>query len=507
VSFRQKMWSLPLVALLVFGIGATVAWFNARQTSRVVDQLGRVDYPFFLNLQTVGVEFTAIQESLKGAVASGNAQALGEVDQRAVQIRKALEQTAALTGKRESADALRAQFDAWLAPARQAASIMLGTAQGDPTQTIAAMQAAQATLSESIADGREAAQRDIDQQLAGAQSLLERGVLSSVLSACATAVALSIVAVMVIRSIEHQLGGDPNEAVGVLRRMAQGDLNGQITLRRSDDSSLMQAASTLQDTLSGIVVSTRGSADAVARAARELSAGNTDLSSRTEDQAGRLNETVSNVSELAARTRENTASAHEAAQLASTTSGSAERGGKAVSEIVRTMTSIHESSRKIADIIGLIDGIAFQTNILALNAAVEAARAGEQGRGFAVVASEVRSLAQRSADAAKQIKGLIEDSVQRVDAGNRQVDAAVALMDEIVRGIYAVNECVARISDASVEQDGGITHLNASIGELERATQQNAALVEQASAATLSLETQASELGRMIAVFRVEATA
>ena len=507
MTFRQKVWSLPLVTLLVFAAGLAVAWVNARQTGSIIEQLGRVEYQFFVRLQAVGTHYTAMQEALKGAVAAGDKAALGDIDGRATTLRAVLAEIGALHGKREVAETLTRQFDGWVAPARQAAAIMIGAAEGDPGAAIGAMQSAQAALTAALEESREAAGRGNEASLVAAQETLDRGLMLNLATAVASIATLAVLSLLVIRAIERGLGGDPEYAARVLREMAAGDLGGEIRCARDDTSSLLHAAKSLQATLARIVNDTRRSADEVTRAARELAAGNADLSSRTEGQAGRLAETAGSVGELAERTRENTASAREAARLAGATSDSAERGGAAVAEIVRTMSSINESGRRVAEIIGLIDGIAFQTNILALNAAVEAARAGEQGRGFAVVASEVRSLAQRSAEAAKQIAGLIGDSVQRVDDGSRQVAAAGVLMNEIVQGIRSVNQYVSQISEASVEQDTGITTLNGTIGEIERATQQNAALVEQASAATLSLENQAGELGRMIAVFRTGAPA
>jgi methyl-accepting chemotaxis protein len=274
------------------------------------------------------------------------------------------------------------------------------------------------------------------------------GVLAAVLASCA--------GFWLVRSVTRPL----RYAVNLAEQVAAGDLTVRSRADGRDEvSQLLGALNRMTESLASIVSKVRIGSEAIAASAREIAAGNGDLSQRTEQAAGHLQTTASSMDELTAVVRQTSENAQLATQLAASTQEVVGEGGKLMAQAITTMDEISASSRKIAEITGVIDGIAFQTNILALNAAVEAARAGEQGRGFAVVASEVRSLAQRSADAAKQIKGLIEDSVQRVDAGNRQVDAAGALMDEIVRGIYAVNECVARISDASVEQDGGITRL------------------------------------------------
>jgi methyl-accepting chemotaxis protein len=323
----------------------------------------------------------------------------------------------------------------------------------------------------------------------------------------AIGLALGMASWLLIRSVRRDLGGDPAQARAALIRVSQGDLTEPISTAASDTTSLLHATRSLQATLSKTVSEISQTADSVTNAARDLAAGNTDLSQRTESQAANLARTVGSVSEMSSRTRESALSARQAAELAQDASRSAERGGTAVHDIVTTMNSINDGSRNVAEIVGLIDGIAFQTNILALNAAVEAARAGEQGRGFAVVASEVRSLAQRSAAAAKQIADLIGDSVTRIDAGTRQVQDAGAVMKEIVGSIRSVSDYVARISESSVQQEQDIEQLNHAIAELERVTQQNAALVEQASAATLSLESQATQMTQAIALFKTTAHA
>ncbi|MEI7447972.1 MAG: methyl-accepting chemotaxis protein, partial [Burkholderiales bacterium] len=383
MRFRQKMWALPLVTVLVFAAGMAISWLNTRQTGSIIEQLGRVEYQYFVRLQAVSTDYASMQDLLKGAVAAGDADALKRLGEKAATVRTTLDQIGALAGKSEAAAMLRKDLDAWVEPASQAAKMMI-SGEGDPTSSIAAMQAAQTSLTKTLDESRDAAGRGNEASLAAAQGSLERGLMLNAATALATVVVLGAIATVVIRSIERDLGGDPGYATKVLRRIAQGDLGGEIRCAPGDTSSLLHAARSLQSTLSGIVTDTQRSADMVATAARELAAGNGDLSARTEGQAGQLTATAGRVGELSDRTRENAASAREAARLAGVASQTAERGGQAVAEIVRTMSSINESGRRVSEIIGLIDGIAFQTNILALNAAVEAARAGEQGRGFAV---------------------------------------------------------------------------------------------------------------------------
>uniref|UniRef100_UPI003B3A691B methyl-accepting chemotaxis protein n=3 Tax=Herbaspirillum TaxID=963 RepID=UPI003B3A691B len=259
----------------------------------------------------------------------------------------------------------------------------------------------------------------------------------------------------------------------------------------------------MNDSLRGIVANVRTGTDTISTASAEIAAGNLDLSGRTEQQASSLEETASAMEELISTVRQNADNARQASQLAQSASSVAEQGGGVVSQVVDTMGAINASSRKIVDIISVIDGIAFQTNILALNAAVEAARAGEQGRGFAVVASEVRSLAQRSASAAKEIKELINDSVEKVGDGSRLVEQAGVTMQEVVSSVRHVTDIVAEISAASAEQTSGIEQINLAITQMDQVTQQNAALVEQAAAAAASMQNQAGRLAQMVSVFRI----
>ena len=318
------------------------------------------------------------------------------------------------------------------------------------------------------------------------------------------AVVIGLIAAWVItRGITRQLGGEPQDAVDVASRIAAGDLDVQIRLAPGDSSSLMAAMQAMRDKLADIVRNVRNGTDTIATASGQIAAGNLDLSSRTEQQASSLEETASSMEELTSTVRQNAENAGQANQLAISASEVAARGGSVVSEVVQTMEQINASAKKIVDIIGVIDGIAFQTNILALNAAVEAARAGEQGRGFAVVATEVRSLAQRSAAAAKEIKGLIGDSVDKVENGSKLVAEAGSTMDEVVGSIRRVTDIVAEISAASNEQSAGIEQVNQAITQMDQVTQQNAALVEEAAAAADSLQEQAAALAEIVSVFRV----
>jgi methyl-accepting chemotaxis protein len=306
-----------------------------------------------------------------------------------------------------------------------------------------------------------------------------------------------------LRSVVRQLGADPAELKRVAVAVADGNLATEIRLRANDRDSILAALAVMAERLSGSVQTVRRSAESVAAASSEIANGNRDLSARTEQQASALQQTAASMEQLSTTVRQNADNAREANRLASHASSVALQGGEVVAEVVDTMRGINESSGKIADIIGVIDGIAFQTNILALNAAVEAARAGEQGRGFAVVAGEVRSLAQRSAQAAKEIKSLIDASVQRVAQGSALVDRAGSTMTEVVQAIRRVTDIMGAISAASSEQSQGVSQVGEAVTQMDQTTQQNAALVEEMSAASSSLRGQASELVQTVAVFRL----
>jgi methyl-accepting chemotaxis protein len=318
--------------------------------------------------------------------------------------------------------------------------------------------------------------------------------------ACVLGIGMAIV---ITRGLMRQLGGEPAYATSVARRIAQGDLSVAVETLPNDRTSLLAEMKAMQDSLTGVVSSVRQNSESVATASAQIAQGNQDLSQRTEQQASALEETASSMEQLGATVKQNADNARHANQLAQSASSVAIKGGDVVSQVVGTMKEINDSSRKIADIIGVIDGIAFQTNILALNAAVEAARAGEQGRGFAVVAGEVRRLAGRSAEAAKEIKSLIGASVDRVEQGTVLANQAGVTMSEVVRSVKLVTDIMGEISTASTEQSAGVVQVGEAVTQMDRATQQNAALVEESAAAAESLKEQAHQLVQAVSVFNL----
>jgi methyl-accepting chemotaxis protein len=317
------------------------------------------------------------------------------------------------------------------------------------------------------------------------------------------AILLSLVIAFVItRSITVPIGS----SVKIAQTVAQGDLTSQIEVSGKDETSqLLRALKHMNERLAELVGQVRSGSDSIATGAAQIAAGNADLSQRTEEQAASLEETAASMEELASTVRQNTESARQGNALAANASDIAQRGGDVMGRVIGTMQTISESSAKVTDIIAVIEGIAFQTNILALNASVEAARAGDQGRGFAVVAAEVRTLAQRSAHAAKEIKELITHSVERVKAGSNLVNEAGATMDEVVQAVKRVSDLMGEITAASLEQDAGIEQVNIAVAQMDQVTQQNAALVEEASAAAQSVSAQSSTLREVVSIFRLGA--
>ncbi|MFY9314956.1 MAG: methyl-accepting chemotaxis protein [Burkholderiales bacterium] len=503
MSLKQKIWSLPILAILIFMGGMVTNYVFSSSTSRLLSDVSTVDYPLLASSQALIFDLNSVQESLTNATTAGDKQGLEKAAQKANAFRKDLAALKAVAGQSDLADKIGRGFETYYGAAEQAAAIMLNARAGDLSAVAATMRPALEALIATLETTKKQAVIGLESNLATSRTYVNKGLVVNLGIAIAIVLVLIAVSHLVISSVFGQLGGEPSYAASIVRNVAAGDLSTQIIVKPGDAGSLLFAMRTMQQRFSAIVSEIRESVTSVATSAKEIASGNMNLSQRTEEQASSLEQTATSLGELTSTVKKNADSATQARTLATEASRLATDGGDAVGGVIQIMSSINDSSRKIVEIIGVIDSIAFQTNILALNAAVEAARAGEQGYGFAVVAAEVRNLAQRSGSAAKEIKELINASVEKVSSGSERVRVAGETMNEIVASVKRVTGIVGEIAVASSEQSLGIGQVNTALDQLNAVTQQNAALVEEAAAATESLEELARSLANSVSVFRL----
>jgi methyl-accepting chemotaxis protein len=508
LTIAARLWAaIAVFAFVLMGLFGTVAWRSAKLTHDNQVAETRLNHIIGLSARWAGLTETNVQRVVASVVGSDAAvsqhfapeikattaqitglqkeiEELAVSDEERAQLAKVAQARKAYIDAREVAVAQRTKGDA------DAAQQQLRSAVLPAVTTYLTEQRAYVDLQQKRAEQ----QRGVFAQ-ARTQSMVFAGSVMALLL-----VGMVVGGVLLVRSIVRPL----REAGEISRRIGEGDLTAHVDTGRHDEiGQLMKSVAGMRDALRQVVSQVRASTDSIQVASSEVAQGNVDLSQRTEQAAASLQQTASAMEELTSTVRQTADSARTASQLAASASAVADRGGAVVSQVVSTMDEINTSSRKIADITSVIDGIAFQTNILALNAAVEAARAGEQGRGFAVVAGEVRSLAQRSAEAAREIKALIGSSVERVESGARLVGEAGTTMTEIVGSVQRVTDIIGEISAATTEQSNGIGSVNTAVAQLDQATQQNAALVEESAAAAGSLREQAGQLAQLVAGFNV----
>lgn len=506
MNIKQKIWALPLISTLIFGLGVASSSYIANGALKSIRTTERVDYPALDKVKNVALEVDAIADILRDAVSEGEKEKLLAADNHAKKVREHLSSFAALEGKDAVGGKLSKEFDAYYKPAVQSAKIMLEIEQGDPQIAVQQMQSALSVLKADLTKESANAQKQFNEGVAHSESSVYDVLIAMIVTSLIVVGSLTVVSYFVVKTIWRQLGGEPEYARKIARAVASGDLSMEIVTDSNDTKSLLAALKEMRSKLSHLVGNIKVSAETIHTASAEIASGNADLANRTEMQASTLEQTTQAVDKLTDTVRQNADNAMTANQLVVSASDIATKGGHVVESVVSTMGEIHTSAKKIVDIITVIDGIAFQTNILALNAAVEAARAGEQGRGFAVVASEVRNLAHRSASAAKEIKLLINDSVTKVDTGSELVSEAGNTMAQIVESVRKVADLMAEINAASQEQRGGIEHIGNAVDGMDEMTQQNSALVEEAAAAAESLAEQTSQLTAALSVFKLEGT-
>lgn len=503
MSVKLKIWFLPVIATIIFALGASAVLFFSTATLRTIDAIGETQYPYLDATTKFASQLDSVSATIQSAVSEAENKRLDEAREIASQMRKTLSSVENLDGHTTQVKALSSDFEAYFSASIDTARLIMGEVKGDGPAAISKMQGAQKTLETTLKTERNAAQTEFANALKYAGQGVRSSLYATVISGVIVVLVLGIASWFVIGSVWAQLGGEPEYARSAMRVMARGDLSQEVRVESGDSTSLLAAVQEVTQGLRSMVLDVRGSSHSITDAAKEIASGNHNLSQRTEEQAFALAHTSNGMAEITSTIQQNADSSRQASELAQSASDVALRGGEVMGEVIRTMSSIDGSSKKISEIIGVIDGIAFQTNILALNAAVEAARAGEQGRGFAVVASEVRSLAGRSAQAAKEIGALIKASVDQVNHGSQLVQRAGSTMQEIVSSVQKVGHIINEITVASRDQAQSVAAAGTAIAKMDETTQQNAALVEEAAAAASSLEEQAVELVRVMARFKL----
>ncbi|WP_343731411.1 methyl-accepting chemotaxis protein [Duganella sp.] len=498
MNFKTKILLLPIVASLIIMVGGVISYIVGQRAFSQIHHLQKVETPALAAMIRANIATLRFRDTVKAAVTEADAGKLDEAERMAAELANAVSALRTLGADQNDISKTSAVYTA--------AALKVGRAmiaQSDLGETAGQMQAASAELDKKLTQGINEGLRNIDARGQGAMESESHHLWASIGTGAAVLIALVIVSAATLRSVWRDLGADPADLRRAVNALSNGDLTARLKVAGNGQSSVLAALAVMQQSLAGVVAKVRQHSESVASASVQIARGNQDLSDRNETQARALQQTASSMQQFGATVHNNADNAKQANHLAQDAAALAVQGGEVVARVVTTMQGINDSSRKIGDIISVIDAIAFQTNILALNAAVEAARAGEQGRGFAVVASEVRNLAQRTATAAKDVKHLIGRSVEQVGEGAVLVHQAGGSMDEIVGAIQRVRDIVADITASSAEQSHGVQQMGEAVNQIDRATQHNTTLVAQNTTAAEDLKARALQLVQAVAVFKL----
>lgn len=501
MKFRAKIWSLPISVGAAFCAGLALSIFIGVNNNKNLHLLQTVETPFLEYLFEAERGVHQLQADFQAAAAEDDEDRLKDARKTTKEVQFSLNKARELDGKSVLVGNLITAFEAYQKSALETTQGMLK--KSVTPENIQRMNAAQKELERQTQLSRQQAHVILDERFTSLAQAQREGLMVNIITGLLIVLGLGLGSQAIITSVWKDLGAEPEEAATVVRQVGSGDLTGHIHLKAGDKTSLIASLESMKSSLTDVVTNIRTSAEAMATATTQIANGNIDLSSRTAQQACALEQTAVSMEDLSITVRNNYESAKHANQLVSLTSNIAAKGSTVVMQVIKTMEAINVSSEKISDIITVIDGIAFQTNILALNAAIEAARAGEQGRGFAVVASEVRSLAGRSANAAKEIKTLITHSVSDVAAGYQLVEQAGGTMNEVVASVNRVASIMQEITLASEKQSIDIDQVKQSILQIDQATRHNADSVQEAAAAAQSLEQQANGMVETVSVFKL----
>lgn len=502
MSIKRRIWILPIISTVILAIGLSVSVYFTMDSISSIRATKEIDYPLLEKTKILTLNVEELVNGFKDAVAEGDKEKVDVLENYTLKLNEDIKKLSAIAKDKKEYEIVKQELNDYSKIALNVTKKMLGIEQGDVSGLIPEMQKSLNKLEVHLSKLNKASEAQFDAGISHSEKNSRKVLITNICVSILTSLILIVICHFVIKIIWNQLGGEPEYTREIAQSIADGDLSKKIIFDEKYSNSLLFTMKKMQENLSFMINNIKDVSSTIQNSSNEIASGNMDLSVRTEQQASALEETATAIEELTSTVKQTAENAKVANNLVISSSDIAIKGGKIVNDVVDTMKEINTSSQKISEIISIIDSIAFQTNILALNAAVEAARAGEQGRGFAVVASEVRNLAHRSASAAKEIKGLINISNEKVYAGTALVDKAGNTMTEIVSSVKKVVDLISEISLASQEQSVGIEEVNKAIVNMDNMTQQNSALVEEVAASASVMQEQSEALFDSVSKFK-----